>query len=53
MPSVERLAASLSAAVGVQVELTRPSDAAHGDFATNAALPLAGFADADRSNRLG
>jgi arginyl-tRNA synthetase len=42
LPSIERLAASLSAAVGVQVELTRPSDSAHGDFATNAALQLAG-----------
>lgn len=42
MPSVERLAADLAAAVGADVELTRPSDPAHGDFATNAALKLAG-----------
>lgn len=40
--SVERLGAELSAAVGADVELSRPSDPAHGDFATNAALKLAG-----------
>jgi arginyl-tRNA synthetase len=38
---VARLAAALADAVGFQVELSRPSDAAHGDYATNAALQLA------------
>jgi arginyl-tRNA synthetase len=36
-----RLAAELSEAVGAPVELARPSDPAHGDYATNAALQLA------------
>ena len=44
MPSIERLAAALSAAVGAEVGLTRPNDSEHGDFATNAALQLAGRA---------
>jgi arginyl-tRNA synthetase len=35
---VARLAAELSEAVGAPVELERPSDPAHGDYATNAAL---------------
>ena len=38
---VARLAAELSEAVGAPVELERPSDPAHGDYATNAALRLA------------
>ena len=38
---VARLAAELSEAVGAPIELERPSDAAHGDYATNAALQLA------------
>ena len=38
---VARLAADLSEAVGAPIELERPSDAAHGDYATNAALQLA------------
>jgi len=38
---VARLAAELSDAVGAPVELDRPSDPAHGDYATNAALQLA------------
>jgi arginyl-tRNA synthetase len=38
---VARLAAELSEAVGAPIELDRPSDAAHGDYATNAALRLA------------
>jgi arginyl-tRNA synthetase len=38
---VERLAAELSRAVGAPIELERPSDPAHGDYATNAALRLA------------
>jgi arginyl-tRNA synthetase len=38
---VAQLAAELSEAVGAQVELERPSDPGHGDFATNAALRLA------------
>src|SRR3954452_22847733 len=38
---VARLAAELSEAVGAGLELERPSDPAHGDYATNAALGLA------------
>jgi arginyl-tRNA synthetase len=37
-PAVERLRAQISAAVGTDVELERPKDAAHGDFATNVAM---------------
>ncbi len=36
-PAVERLQAQISAAVGADVELERPKDASHGDFATNVA----------------
>jgi arginyl-tRNA synthetase len=36
--AVERLQAQISAAVGADVELERPKDASHGDFATNVAL---------------
>ncbi len=36
-----RLAAALSEAAGAPIELERPSDPAHGDYATNAALRLA------------
>src|SRR5918994_4649903 len=36
-----RLDAALSEAAGVPVELERPSDAAHGDYATSVALRLA------------
>jgi arginyl-tRNA synthetase len=39
--AVERLAQSVSEVVGAPVELERPSDAKHGDYATNAALRLA------------
>ena len=38
---VARLAAELSEVVGAPLELERPSDPAHGDYATNAALRLA------------
>ncbi|TML50543.1 MAG: arginine--tRNA ligase [Actinobacteria bacterium] len=38
---VARLAAELSDAVGAPIELERPGDPAHGDYATNAALRLA------------
>src|ERR1700755_3387756 len=38
---VARLAAELSEAVGAPLELERPSDPTHGDYATNAALRLA------------
>jgi arginyl-tRNA synthetase len=38
---VARLAAELGEAVGAPIELERPSDPAHGDYATNAALQLA------------
>jgi arginyl-tRNA synthetase len=38
---VASLAAELSEAVGSTVEIERPSDPAHGDYATNAALRLA------------
>src|SRR5918996_4843536 len=40
--AVERLAAEIADAAGAPVELERPSDAAHGDYATNVALRLAG-----------
>jgi len=33
---------TLAEALGPDVELERPSEAAHGDYATNAALKLAG-----------
>ena len=36
--AVERLQAQISGAVGIDVELERPKDASHGDFATNVAL---------------
>jgi arginyl-tRNA synthetase len=39
---VKRLAASLAAATGAELELERPAEAEHGDYATNAALQLAG-----------
>jgi arginyl-tRNA synthetase len=39
--AVERLAQSVGQVVGAPVQLERPSDAAHGDYATNAALRLA------------
>ena len=39
MPTaVDRLAAKLSELAGAEIELERPSDPAHGDYATNAAL---------------
>jgi arginyl-tRNA synthetase len=40
--AVERLAERVSEVAGTEVELERPKDAAHGDYATNAALRLAG-----------
>src|SRR5919204_1448194 len=39
--AVSRLAARLSELVGAPVELDRPNDPAHGDFATNVAMQLA------------
>ncbi|MDX6517333.1 MAG: hypothetical protein QOF50_179, partial [Gaiellaceae bacterium] len=36
--AVARLEAELSELAGAEVELERPSDPAHGDYATNAAL---------------
>jgi arginyl-tRNA synthetase len=39
--AVERLAQSVSEVVGAPVQLERPSDPKHGDYATNAALRLA------------
>jgi arginyl-tRNA synthetase len=39
--AVQRLAAELAGVAGAPVELERPSDAAHGDYATNVALRLA------------
>jgi arginyl-tRNA synthetase len=39
--AVERLAAEIADVAGAPVELERPSDAAHGDYATNVALRLA------------
>jgi arginyl-tRNA synthetase len=39
--SIEELADALAAAAGVEVGLERPSEAEHGDYATNVALRLA------------
>ena len=39
--AVQRLAAVVESAAGAPVELERPSDPAHGDYATNVALRLA------------
>jgi arginyl-tRNA synthetase len=39
---VARLTADLTTVAGVPAELERPSDGAHGDYATNVALKLAG-----------
>ena len=39
--AIDRLSAALAELAGVPVELERPSDPAHGDFATNVALRLA------------
>jgi arginyl-tRNA synthetase len=39
---VKELAASLAEATGAELELERPAEAEHGDYATNAALQLAG-----------
>jgi arginyl-tRNA synthetase len=40
--AIGRLEVALGAAVGAEVTLERPGDAAHGDYATNVALRLAG-----------
>ena len=40
--AVVRLAAGVAEVVGAEVTLERPSDPAHGDYATNVALRLAG-----------
>jgi len=40
--AVERLAGAVGEIAGVEVTLERPSDPAHGDYATNVALQLAG-----------
>ena len=40
--ALERLARALGELAGTQVELDRPSDPAHGEYATNVALRLAG-----------
>ena len=40
--AVSRLAAALTEVAGAPVELERPSDPSHGDYATNVALRLAG-----------
>ncbi|HEY7603797.1 MAG TPA: arginine--tRNA ligase [Gaiellaceae bacterium] len=39
--SIDELAAEVGAAAGTEVELERPSDPEHGDYATNVALRLA------------
>ncbi len=39
---VNALAAALAVAVGAELELERPAEAEHGDYATNVALQLAG-----------
>ena len=40
--AIERLETALGAAAGAEVVLERPGDAAHGDYATNIAMRLAG-----------
>jgi arginyl-tRNA synthetase len=40
--AIETLEAALGEAAGIDVVLERPSDAAHGDYATNVAMRLAG-----------
>jgi len=40
--AIRRLEAAVGAAAGAEVTLERPADAAHGDYATNVALRLAG-----------
>ena len=40
--AIERLEAALGEAAGAEVVLERPGDAAHGDYATNVAMRLAG-----------
>ncbi|MGZ8782149.1 MAG: hypothetical protein ACXWZB_01480, partial [Gaiellaceae bacterium] len=40
--ALERLEAALGAAAGTPVALERPGDPAHGDYATNVAMRLAG-----------
>ena len=40
--ALDRLKQSLSELAGTEVELERPSDPAHGEYATNVALRLAG-----------
>jgi arginyl-tRNA synthetase len=40
--AIERLESALGEAAGAQVVLERPGDAAHGDYATNIAMRLAG-----------
>ncbi len=42
MRAIETLEAALGEAAGTDVVLERPSDAAHGDYATNVAMRLAG-----------
>ena len=42
MRAIETLEAALGEAAGTAVVLERPSDAAHGDYATNVAMQLAG-----------
>jgi arginyl-tRNA synthetase len=41
--AIERLQAALGEAAGAEVALERPGDAAHGDYATNVAMRLAGL----------
>ena len=40
--ALDRLAAAVGEVAGAEVSLERPSDPAHGDYATNVALRLAG-----------
>ena len=42
MTAIETLEAALGEAAGTEVVLERPNDAAHGDYATNVAMRLAG-----------
>ena len=50
--ALTRLAERLNEAVGAVVELERPADPAHGDYATNVALRLAGHGSGSRASSL-
>ena len=49
--ALETLEAALGDAAGTEVALERPSDAAHGDYATNVAMRLGGAPAATAGDR--